>query len=439
LFVSLMVILNLIFFYMGSLFFYFDVKDDLKFFTKFAEESFTKNQDMEVVNSALEDKNIDIYFYDLDKNLIYTNDDEKLKYRVERNKFNVFRFRFPNVVYYNDAFYKNDQNYLVFGKIYTYSYKKNIYGLILVSSVLSFLFTVIVTSSSSKITSNHLYPILKMTNKVKSISSNNLSARLNVSGTKDELKDLAEEFNKMINEIEYSYKLQRNFVSDASHELRTPIAVIKGYADLLNRWGKRDEKILDESVNAILEETENMQNLVENLLFIARNDRDALKIKKDYFVLSELIEDICIETRMIDKGHEVECNIKYFGEYFGSHNSLKQALRVFIDNSVKYTEKGGKIKLTLKDSKNDIFIVIEDTGIGMKKEDIPHIFERFYRADKSRTKLKENGSGSGLGLSIAKIIIDKHEGIIHVDSELNVGTKITIILKKNETINHKIN
>ncbi|BEP28922.1 sensor histidine kinase [Helicovermis profundi] len=432
LFISLMIILNLVLFYVGSSFFYFQAKDDLKVFTKYAEETYTLTKNVNSINTLLEDKNIDFYIYDSKYNLIYSNNQVGVKYSEESTKFNVFKLNFPSVINYRDAFYIDENNYLVLSKILTMPYKKNIYGMLIISSILSFILLIVVISSSNKITKSHLYPIKVMTDKVKSISSNNLSTRLDVSGTKDELKDLAEEFNKMINEIEYSYEQQKVFVSDASHELRTPIAVVKGYANLLNRWGKDDEKILDESVDAIIEETDNMQTLVENLLFIARNDKNALKIEKDYFSLQGLVCDIYKETKMIDNDHVFSCVNDFVGEYYGSHDSLKQAIRIFMDNSIKYTQSGGYIKVKLKESAKDIFLTIEDNGIGMAKEDIEKVFDRFYRADKSRAKIKENSSGNGLGLAIAKIIIAKHDGLIHVESELNIGTKITIILPKNK-------
>lgn len=288
--------------------------------------------------------------------------------------------------------------------------------------------------SASKMSKKHLKPILVMTEQVKELSANNLSTRLNVSGTKDELKDLALTFNQMLNDIQKSYEREKQFVSDASHELRTPIAVIKGYAGMLNRWGKDDPAILEESIQAILGETENMHSLVESLLFIARNDKGSLKMDVTPFNLSELFTEIVKETRLIDVSHEIQETIDADIIINGSADKLKQALRIFIDNSIKYTPDEGKISLSLRKSQQSIIIVISDNGIGISKEDLPHIFDRFYRADKSRTKLKENQhGGTGLGLSIAKIIIEQHLGQIHVDSALNEGTTFTLFLPAHET------
>ncbi len=286
---------------------------------------------------------------------------------------------------------------------------------------------------ASKIAKKHLKPIHTMTKDVQSLSTSVLSERLQVNGTRDELKDLAQTFNSMMDEIEESYGKQRQFVSDASHELRTPIAVIKGYADLLNRWGKDDPEVLSEGIEAIRSETDFMQSLVESLLFLARRDRGTLKMEMSEFSLSELMEEITKETRMIDKDHEIDGRFDMCPTVYASYDKLKQAIRVFVDNSIKYTPEGGEIRLSLRETKQTYAIQIEDNGIGIAKEDQPHIFDRFYRADKSRTRLggeTKKTQGTGLGLAIAKVIVEQHGGEIYLESELNKGTSITLFFPK---------
>jgi signal transduction histidine kinase len=297
--------------------------------------------------------------------------------------------------------------------------------------VLGFVLILSSIASASKMASKHLKPIHMLTEQVKDMSANNLSTRLNLSGTKDELKDLAYTFNKMLDDIQKSYEREKQFVSDASHELRTPIAVIKGYAGMLNRWGKDDPEILEESIQAIMGESENMQSLVESLLFIARNDKGSLKMDLAEFDISDLLKEIVKETRMIDTHHQITDTIDDGLKVYGSADKLKQAFRIFIDNSIKYTLENGKIDIRLKSSEKHVILVIEDNGIGISDEDLPHIFDRFYRADKSRTKMKENQhGGTGLGLSIAKIIVEQHKGRIQVESALNQGTKFTLVIPK---------
>jgi signal transduction histidine kinase len=280
-------------------------------------------------------------------------------------------------------------------------------------------------------TIKHLKPIHDMNEQVRQISTQNLDTRLDIRGTKDELKDLAYTFNSMLDGISHSYQREKQFVSDASHELRTPIAVIKGYAALLKRWGKDDPDVLEESIDAIVGEVEGMQSLVESLLFIARQERGTLEMEFASFSLSSLMNEIAKDTELIDESHKLIFDIKPKVVQFGSEDKLKQALRILVDNSIKYTPDGGIIQVELKETEKQNVITVSDTGIGIKKEDIPHVFDRFYRADKSRTKLDQNKQGgTGLGLSIAKIIIEQHHGRVLVESEVNVGTKFSIFLPK---------
>ena len=294
--------------------------------------------------------------------------------------------------------------------------------IILFVNILSLISTLGIGSKSSK---RMLLPIKHMTKTTKAISINALETRLNVSNSYDELKDLAETFNDMLDRIQSSYEIQNQFVSDASHELRTPIAVIKGYAGMLHRWGKDDKEVLEESITAIKGESENMQQLVEKLLFLARSDNNTQKMEIEQFYINELVEEIIKETKLIDLDHEISTNRNEYVAIYADKKFLKQALRIFVDNSIKYTPKGGAIKLNSYVKKNNLVLEIIDNGIGIPKDDLPYIFNRFYRCDKSRTK--ESG-GSGLGLSIAKWIIGKHNGSIIVESKPKMGTTIMVSL-----------
>lgn len=296
-------------------------------------------------------------------------------------------------------------------------------GIMFAAYVLALVITTIVVSKASK---KFLSPVKKMTNTVREISINDLNKRLNIKGSKNELKDLAKTFNEMLDRIESSVKQQNQFVSDASHELRTPISVIQGYANLLHRWGKDDREILEESISAIKSESENMKDLVEKLLFLARGDKKAQKVEKEDFMLSELIDELVKETKLVHKNYNIESEHNEKFSVYADRKLIKEALRIFMDNSIKYTKEEGTIKLDcyFKEDTNAAVITIADTGIGISKEHIPHIFERFYRVDESRTK---SSGGTGLGLSIAKWILDMHKGKIEVWSELDIGTIIKII------------
>lgn len=259
--------------------------------------------------------------------------------------------------------------------------------------------------------------------KANSISSQNLNLRLNVTDSTDELVEFALTFNRMMDRIENAYKKQNQFVSDASHELRTPISVIQGYARMLERWGKDDKEILQESIDAINKEAKAMQDLVEKLLFIARNDKDSLVLVKDRFDLSELMNEVVRDTQMIGSGHTIDSSIEPGISVIGDRDRIKQALRIFVDNALKYTPTEGKITFRLTKEEGYAVTVIKDSGMGIPEEDLPQIFDRFYRVDTARAREK---GGSGLGLSIARIIVLRHGGKIKVASKEGKGTKISV-------------
>lgn len=295
-------------------------------------------------------------------------------------------------------------------------------AILAVFNIAGIIVIIIVGSGASR---RLLSPIKSMTKAVREISFNQLDKRLDVRGSKNELKDLAQTFNEMLDRIQKSVQQQTRFVSDASHELRTPISVIQGYTNLLARWGKDDRKVLEESITALQSEAENMNHLIEELLFLARQDSGTLKITKEQFQLSEIVTEILYETKLIDTGHLVASEKHEDFQIFADRKLLKEAVRILVDNSIKYTPPGGTIKINCYQKNNKGIISVEDNGIGISKEDLPNIFTRFYRADESRAK--ESG-GTGLGLTIAKLIIDNHQGKINVWSQLNEGTIFRIEL-----------
>jgi signal transduction histidine kinase len=309
------------------------------------------------------------------------------------------------------------------GRLQDISLFKNVLMILLI--IFNFVAILLCVSIGSKASRELVRPLDEMTKIVKQINGEAMDRRLNVKGMHDELKELALTFNEMLDRIEHAYETQNRFTSDASHELRTPIAVIQGYINMLDRWGKADGAVLDESIDAIKSESNNMKQLTEKLLLLAKADKGILEMKFETFSLHELISEISKETTMIDSNHEISNEINDVNTIVADRPSLKQAIRIFVDNSVKYTPDGGKISINAYCRKKNIYIEISDNGIGISQDDMKHIFNRFYRADPSRTKAS---GGHGLGLSIAKWIVKEHQGEIEIKSELNKGTVVTIIL-----------
>lgn len=271
---------------------------------------------------------------------------------------------------------------------------------------------------------------------ISSIDVNKLDRRISIDSSQNELKELASAINEMLNRINSSYQAQIRFVSDASHELRTPISVIQGYVNLLDRWGKEDPNVMQESINAIKHEAENMKELIEQLLFLARSDNETINLQMECFDSCDLVDEVVKEAQLIDKNHDFEVFLNRPIYVKADRQLLKQAIRIFVDNSIKFTPSGKKIVLKVERKIDKVHIIIQDSGIGIEPKDLPHIFDRFYRSDESRAR---NTGGSGLGLSIAKWIIDRHEGYIEVLSRVNIGTRFTIVLPSTDIKEMEIN
>ena len=260
------------------------------------------------------------------------------------------------------------------------------------------------------------------------INAARLDTRIDLDSPQDELKNLAVAINSLLARINESYRLQARFVSDASHELRTPIAAIQGYANLLDRWGKNDPAALQESIDALKEEAANMKDLVEQLLFLARGDNNTMHLDLVRFDLGSLAQTIFRETEMINGGHVFEVEVS---EVFvlADQGLVKQAGRILVDNAIKYTPVGGTIRLVVTGAQGQAWFSVQDSGIGIPPGDIPHIFDRFYRADESRARAT---GGTGLGLSIAKWISERHGGHLEVLSREDFGSRISLVLPQSD-------
>ncbi|MBP2034108.1 signal transduction histidine kinase [Clostridium algifaecis] len=303
-----------------------------------------------------------------------------------------------------------------------YDFMKILLGVMAVADFIGIIASIILGYIVSK---KMLKPIDYITKTAENISINNLKERIDVKGPDDELKRLASTFNNMIDRLQESFDRQSQFVSDASHELRTPVSVIQGYANLLDRWGKDDRDALEKSIYGIKLEANNMADLIEKLLFLARGDKGTQLVEKKEFYLNELIDEVVKESKLIGQKHIISSDKNDVVKVLADYKMLKQMLRVFIDNSIKFTPEHGKIDISSEVKDETVRITVSDTGIGIPRDEIKNIFNRFYIVDKSRSKEK---GGTGLGLSIAKWIVDMHNGTIDVESEEGKGSKIIVTL-----------
>lgn len=246
-----------------------------------------------------------------------------------------------------------------------------------------------------------------------------------------DLRSIEVALNGLLRRMQEAKLQQMRFVSDASHELRTPIAVVQGYVGMLDRWGKTDEAVLDESIEALKAETAHMKELVEQLLFLARGDSGRTTLNRVPLNLAATVREVWEESRMIDDGYDYLLDLPEGAEgdrrfaMVGDVALVKQSLRIMVSNAAKYSPVGSRIKLGVgcDPAAREVSFSVQDEGVGMSAQDASHVFERFWRSDEARSGGVE---GTGLGLSIAKWIVDAHEGHIDVLSVEGVGTRFTV-------------
>ncbi len=292
--------------------------------------------------------------------------------------------------------------------------------LVLLFTLLGIVLIVVFSKMISKVI---LRPINNVIETARSITAEDLSKRIEIITEEDELGRLSKIINKMLDRLENSFENQSKFVSDASHELRTPLAIIKGYAELIQRRKMEDVEVFDESIDAIINEIDNMKDFVQRLLFLAKGETS--KLDTTFTVISgeDLVTHVYTDAKISWKSHDFE--LERADEYYirGDKSLLQQAIRALIENAVKYSQQGTKVYIYSEKVGDVAKISIRDEGIGIPEKDIKKIFERFYRVDESRNKTT---GGTGLGLAIVKRIIDLHKGKTSAESKLNVGTKIII-------------
>ncbi|WP_245570050.1 HAMP domain-containing sensor histidine kinase [Lacticigenium naphthae] len=275
---------------------------------------------------------------------------------------------------------------------------------------------------------NFLNPIRKMTAAINVIRKDPQSEeRIDVGGGNDELTELANAYNDMLDRMQRNIENQKLFVEDVSHELRTPVAVVEGHLKLLNRWGKDDPEVLEESLEASLQEIGRMKKLVQEMLDLSRAEQVEIHYKNESTPLREVIMQTVNNFRMIhedfifnlDDATEKEINVSIY------RNHLEQILIILLDNAVKYSRDRKEVHVSIATEGTTAQIAIQDFGEGMSEEDTEKIFNRFYRIDKARSRHK---GGNGLGLSIAKELIQGYGGKIWAESVLNYGSVFRIIL-----------
>jgi heavy metal sensor kinase len=270
-----------------------------------------------------------------------------------------------------------------------------------------------------------LAPVVKMSDAARRIGAANLEERLPVTHPGDELGQLAVTFNELLSRLNAAFAQQRQFVADASHEIRTPLSVMNTTAQVLLEKKGRDEVEYRDAMTIMAEQTRRLSRIVDDMFTLARVDAGRRELQKSSFYLDELTAETVRAARVLAarKGVTIEFDRAAETPYFGDEGLLRQMILNLLDNAVRHTPAPGVVSLQLSRRDSSHLITIADRGAGIPPEAQAHIFERFYRVDKSRTRAPEaNGGGAGLGLSIARWIAEAHEGRLDLLSSDHRGS-----------------
>jgi len=272
-----------------------------------------------------------------------------------------------------------------------------------------------------------LAPVDQITQTARTISAQNLSSRLVVPHTGDELQRLSETLNGMLGRLEAAFRKITQFTADASHELRTPVAVMRTRAELSLRKARTADEYR-EVIAEVLAELEKTSGLIEQLMFLARADSGAETLHFAATNVAEVLREACHQGSALAEAKHVAFQEQISGDSLwiqGDAGSLRRLFLILIDNAVKYTPANGQVEVSLQSNDGYAVAQVRDTGIGIAESDLPNVFERFYRADKARSR--ESG-GVGLGLSIGRWIAEVHAGTIEVHSAPGRGSIFQIRL-----------
>ena len=271
-----------------------------------------------------------------------------------------------------------------------------------------------------------LKPVAEITSRAEGITSRNLSERLPIAPTGDELERLSVSLNRMIARLEESFQHTSRFTADASHELRTPLTILRGELESIAQRPNLDPEVQD-TIGSTLEETDRLARIVESLLAISRLDAGEARMDRVRFDLAEVAATTTDQMRLLaeDKSISLRCDARSSVEVEGDRSRIKQVVVNLLDNAIKYTGGGGAVEVKVSAFDKRAVLEVSDNGLGIPAEALPHVFERFYRVDKARSRQM---GGAGLGLSIVKSICAAHNGQVKVESSEGRGSRFRVEL-----------
>ncbi len=297
-------------------------------------------------------------------------------------------------------------------------------GALTSSSFIALMCIAVGTIISSYVSSKMLRPIFKINDAAKKVAMGDFSVRLEEKSIAKEVKQIAENFNIMVKELSNTETLRNDFVSNVSHEFKTPLSAIEGYATLLqDETLSREEK--DKYINYILENTARLAKLTQNILSLSRLDNQEIVLQKEQFLLDEQIRRILLsyETKWEEKNLTIDLNLERV-MFYGNPSLLAQVWSNIIENAIKFSNYNGVLTIDCLTNGNNVLITIKDNGIGMDDEVRRHAFDKFYQGERSH-----HVKGNGLGLALVKRIVELCEGTVSIESEKGLGTAVTISFK----------
>ena len=391
--------------------------------------------------ASITNPDISVAVYNTHNEVVFSNGDTTPKYRKFKGENKVEKIQHGThaelLTYHTVKSSRTGKiiGYIVVSNQMTY-YNRLMKNLLHWMLIISLIAVVIFIGIAFVVVKDVVQPIKEISKVAREVNDDpNSSMRIKELHRNDELEELAITFNEMLDRMQRYIDQQKEFVGDVSHELRTPVAVIEGHLNMLERWGKDDPEILDESIKASLQEADRMKHLIQEMLDLTRAEQINVQypnaVTNVYDVLTRVVADLAL----VHKDFKIQLDTDDLPpdtEIQIYHGHLEQLLVILIDNGIKYSTTRKQINVSAGVSNDEVTIIVQDFGEGISQADQEKIFNRFYRVDKARTREK---GGNGLGLSIAQKLVTSYHGSISVDSVEGQGSQFKLefpVLTKKE-------
>ncbi|MCT1175922.1 HAMP domain-containing sensor histidine kinase [Pediococcus pentosaceus] len=381
--------------------------------------------------ASLTRRDLVVSVYNLEKESVFSNQRISMKTSLsERKSIKRSKFHHKDIIVGQAPIINKDNQVIGYVRVVDLlvKYNNRYQRLIWLFTLTSLLIFMVISIFGYGLTAYLLKPMNLINQSMRNLEEDpQTDLRVPEIDTNDELSDLAHEFNDMIDRMQRYIDQQRQFVEDVSHELRTPVAVVEGHLKMLDRWGKDDPQVLDESIKASLEETQRMKSLVSEMLELTRADQIEINYADEKTNVVQLVNQVFNDFKMIHPEFNFVMDDDITGEPIVPiyRNHLEQILVILLDNAIKYSKDRKEIHISTANTKKTVEIAVQDFGEGIAEENLKQVFNRFYRIDKARSR---DQGGNGLGLSIAKKLTEEYHGNISLESSVGSGSIFRIKL-----------